>query len=94
MREPNKGSLRLSQLARIDRLITEAQSRELGPSEQFKIHITEEQATATPDAHHPLFDLSQHDRQILDQIIDLTGKLEHTTSIDELVQMRAQVVRG
>ncbi|MEU9785552.1 hypothetical protein AB0H92_32105 [Streptomyces phaeochromogenes] len=94
MSQLSDGSLRLNQLARIDALITQAQTRGIGPSEQFKIHITEEQATATPDAHHPLFDLSQHDRNILDQIIRLTGQLEHTTSIGELVQMRAQVAQG
>ncbi|EFC86706.1 hypothetical protein [Parafrankia sp. EUN1f] len=88
------GSLRLSQLARIDALITEAQSRGFGLSDRFRIHITEEQAAATPDAHHPLFDLSEHDREILNQIIELTGQLEHTTSIGELVEMRAQVVQG
>ncbi|MFI8266334.1 hypothetical protein [Streptomyces sp. NRRL F-2747] len=84
----------MNQLARIDALITTAQARGFELSDRFKIHITEDQAAATPDIHHPLFDLSQHDRGILDQIIDLTGQLEHTTSIDELVQMRARIVKG
>ncbi|MEU8525826.1 hypothetical protein AB0C77_09540 [Streptomyces sp. NPDC048629] len=94
MSNPTDGSLRLSQLARIDALVVQAQSRGYTLSDRFKIHITEEQAAATPDAHHPLFDLSEHDRNILTRIIELTGELEHTTSIGELVQMRAKLVNG
>lgn len=87
-------SLQLKQLASIDALVTEAQSRGLGVEDRFKTSITEAQAEATPDAHHPLFDLSQHDQEILAQIRTLAAELEHETSVAELVELRAKLVQG
>lgn len=92
-KEPS-GSLEISQLAQIDSLITKAQSRGLGISDVFKTHITEEQAAATPDIHHPLFDLSDHDRELIVQIRELASQLDHTASIGELVELRGQIVQG
>jgi hypothetical protein len=92
-KEPS-GSLEISQLAQIDSLITKAQSRGLGISDVFKTHITEEQAAATPDIHHPLFDLSDHDRELIGQIRELASQLDHTASIGELIEIRGRIVQG
>ena len=88
------GSLKISQLAQIDSLITQAQSRGLGISDVFKTNITEDQAAATPDIHHPLFDLSDHDRELMDQIGELASQLDHTASIGELIEVRGRIVQG
>ena len=86
-------SLRVSQLASIDALLTGAQSRGLGVSDRFKTSITDAQSAATPDAHHPLFDLSQHDVEILERIRQLAAELEHETTVGELVEIRGQLVQ-
>lgn len=62
--------------------------------ECFPYQFTEEQAAATPDIHHPLFDLSDHDRELLVQIRELASQLDHTASIDELIEMRGRIIRG
>jgi len=86
-------SLTPSELLSIDRLITRAQEKGLTLKDQVKTSITDAQAQATPDAHHPLFDISEHDQHILAQIVQLTSKLEHSVSLGELIELRGQLVR-
>jgi hypothetical protein len=87
-------SLTLDQLTLIDTLITRAQGSGFKVDDLFKTSITEAQAEATPDAHHPLFDFSVHDRRILQQMKELAGQLEHTTSVSQLMELRAQAVKA
>lgn len=87
-------SLTLGQLVMIDALITRAQASGHGLSDRAKTSITDAQADAVADAHHPLFDFSEHDRRIFVQIKELASRLEHSVSLGELIELRAQAVQS
>lgn len=86
-------SLGLRQLSAIDALLTKAQQSGTQFEERFRTSITEAQAAATPDAHHPLLEVSLHDQEILTKIAELSGELEHELSVAELLQVRAAIVQ-
>ena len=45
------------------------------------------------DAHHPLFDISEHDHRIIQQIQDLSGQLEFSVTLGDLMKIRERAVR-
>lgn len=85
-------SLAVSQLYALDAIVTRAQIRGKGPSDRFKTDPTDI-TTGLADAHHPLFDLSEHDAGILRQMVELASQLELETSIDELLEIRGRLVQ-
>jgi hypothetical protein len=85
-------SLTASQLARIDLMITLAQEKGFEVDQVFKTHTDE--TAGLMDAHHPLFDLSEHDREIITQIRELASQLEQSTSLSDLLALRGQAVKS
>jgi hypothetical protein len=90
-----KGQLGHLELAAIDLTITALEgaghtihdtARDDNPREQM--------AEAWADAHHPLIDLDEHDREIITQIKDLAGQLSSRTSLPELLEARGKIVQG
>ena len=51
-------------------------------------------AEAVADAHHPLVELNDRDREIIAQIKDLASQLSVRTSLPELLAARKQLVSG
>ena len=84
-----------AELAAIDHTITALQiaghkvggaSKDDNPRQQM--------AEAWLDAHHPTVELSERDREIISQIKKLAGQLSSRTSLTELLEARAKIVRG
>lgn len=93
--ENSKSRLTHVDLAAIDLTITAMQaggatvgdaSRDDNPREQM--------ATALADAHHPLVELTDQDIEIMRKIRDLAGQLSTRTSLRDLLDLRAQIIKG
>jgi hypothetical protein len=54
----------------------------------------EQMAQAWADAHHPLTELTDRDREIINQIKELAGQLSSRTTLPELLEARGKIVQG
>lgn len=92
-------SLSYAQLLSLDSLISAAQARGLGFNDRFD--NTQEQAEAQFEIHeamwearHGAFQFSDHDREILGQIRELTSQLELSPTLGQLIELRGEAMRG
>lgn len=83
-------SLKASQLAFIDLLITRAQEKGRVSTDRI---TSDDDTVGIADAHHPLFDLSEHDLRIIQQMNQLASQLQFTTTLADLTEMRARAVK-
>ncbi|MBV1855728.1 hypothetical protein [Catellatospora tritici] len=89
------GRLWPSELAALDLTITGMQSVGTRVGDVHKDDDPRMQmATAVADAHHPFVDLTENDREIIQQIKELAGRLESRTTLSALVEARGQIVAG
>jgi len=93
--KPRKSRLEHVELAAIDLTITalEAAGHTIHDAESSG-NPHEIMAEAQMAAHKPYTDLSDHDREIIDQIKDLASQLSIRTSLPELLEARARIVQG
>ena len=54
----------------------------------------EQWAQGWADAHHPVIELSERDREIIQQIKALAGQLSSRTSLPELLSARGKIIQG
>ena len=93
--KPRKSRLEHVELAAIDLTITalEAAGHTIHDAESSG-NPHEIMAEAWADAHHPMVELNEHDREIINQIKDLASQLSIRTSLPELLEARAKIVQG
>jgi len=84
-----------AELAAIDHTITALQmaGHKIGGASKDD-NPRQQMAEAWLDAHHPMVDLNEHDREIIGQIKRLAGQLSSRTSLTELLEVRAKIVQG
>jgi hypothetical protein len=84
-----------AELAAIDHTITALQiaGHKIGGASKDD-NPRQQMAEAWLDAHHPMVDLNDHDREIISQIKRLAGQLKSRTSLTDLLEARAKIVQG
>jgi hypothetical protein len=96
MRNPKAPSGRLTavELASIDFAITVLQAAGHSINDVAKDdNPRQQQAEAWMDAHHPLAELTDRDREIIRQIKDLAGQLSPRISLPGLLEAREKIIR-
>jgi len=97
MPDQGKGNRRLgfAELAAIDHSIAalEIAGHKVGDVAKDD-NPRQQMAEAWLDAHHPLANLNEHDREIVGQIKRLAGQLSSRTSLTELLDARGKIVQG
>jgi hypothetical protein len=89
------GKLTALELVSIDFAITALQAAGHSINDVAKDdNPRQQQAEAWMDAHHPLAELTDRDREIIQQIKDLAGQLSSRVSLRGLLDARAKIVRG
>ncbi|HEX7176984.1 MAG TPA: hypothetical protein VF240_17125 [Pyrinomonadaceae bacterium] len=91
-----KTSLSHMELAAIDLTITalQAAGHKINDRIAKDDNPREQWATAWADAHHPLTELTERDREIIARIKELAGQLSSRTSLKELLNARGKIVQG
>jgi hypothetical protein len=86
-KQPTVRSLKPSQLATIDAMITKAQ--------EDGLRLTDVMLTRTDVLTdiQALFDFSERDLRVVEQIRGLASQLETTVSLGRLIELRADAVR-
>jgi hypothetical protein len=91
--------LSYTQLLSLDSLIAHAQQR--GLSFDDRLDNTEEQAHAQAELHEAMWEarhggivITERDREILSQIRELASQLELAPTLGQLIEMRAEALRG
>ena len=89
-----KSRLTHVELAAIDLTITALQAAGHKITDVAKDDNPREQwAAGWADAHHPVVELRERDREIIAQIKVLAGKLSSRTSLPELLKARGKLVQ-
>jgi hypothetical protein len=83
-------SLTPSQLAFLDTMITRAQEKGRLAGDRL---TPPNETVGLADAHHPLFDISEHDLRIIEQIQELSSQLQFSITLSDLIKMRERAVR-
>ena len=78
-------SLTASQLSFIDTMITRAQEK--GYSAE-RVLTPPQETVGLADAHHPLFDISEHDLRIIEQMRELASQLTFSITLSDLIKVR------
>ncbi len=86
-------SLTASQLAALDLMITRAEEKGLKLTDDV-YYVAESDTVGLADVHGGLFALSEHDRRIITQMHELARQLEHSVSLGDLMNARAEAVRS
>lgn len=92
-------TLSIAEIMTLDTLITVAQQRGRGLHD--RVVKTEEQAQAQADLHQAMWDarhggieISEHDRVTIRKMRELAATLEMSPSLETLLAIRAEAVRG
>ena len=86
-------SLTAGQLAALDLMITRAQEKGVGMTDKV-YYVAESDTVGLADRFGGLFDFSEHDQPIIAEIRRLARQLEHSVSLGDLINARAEMVRS
>jgi hypothetical protein len=74
-------------------MITRAQEKGVNMSDKV-YYVAESDTVGLVQAHGALFEFSEHDQPIVAEIRRLARQLEHSVSLGDLVNARAELVRN
>jgi hypothetical protein len=86
-------SLTASQLAALDLMITRAQEKGANMTDKI-YYVAESDTVGLIGLHGGLFEFSEHDQPIVAEIRRLARQLEHSVSLGDLINARAEAVRS